>query len=93
MIPLNLIQSKSLYDKVNVQIKVIKVMDPITTSTGKNIQETIIGDAAATTTCTLWEASVGSLQADSCYLLKQFNVQEINSIFVDAKTRIRHTPY
>lgn len=79
VIPLDLLQSKSLFDKVNVKIKVVKLMDPTTTSTGKKIQEAIIGDATATAKCTLWEASVGSLQPDSCYLLKQFNVQEFNS--------------
>ena len=81
--PLNLLQSKEVYERINVKVKIIKVNEPTTIPAGRNagkeVQEVIIADATASAKCTLWETSINTLHVNKSYHLQQFYVQEFGS--------------
>ena len=76
---LDFLESKDVYDKVSVRVKVLQLLDTVTTPIGKKIQEIIISDGTATSKVTLWENYVGRLEIGKSYYLRHFNVQEYHS--------------
>ena len=77
---LDFLESKDVYDKVSVRMKVLQLLDAVTTPIGKKIQEIIISDGTATSkVITLWDNYVGRLVIGKSYYLRHFNVQEYHS--------------
>lgn len=73
LIPLIDIDSKEEYEKVTTKVKVIKILQKITTASGKQVQELAIGDATHVTKCSL---CINSLTVGSSYMLKYFQVND-----------------
>ena len=72
-------ETKDVYEKVTVEVKVLQVLQTTTLPSAKNIQEVIVADNTASCKCTLWENAIGSLEEGKSYQLSNFNVQEYNS--------------
>ena len=72
---MDFLESKDVYDKVSVRVKVLQLLDTVTTPIGKKIQEIIISDGTATSKVTFWENYVGRLEIGKSYYLRHFNVQ------------------
>ena len=79
MISLEEIKRKDEYEKVSVKIKVLEVKEPITVSSGKKVQDVVVGDENSTSRCTLWENDIGELTKGKSYHLKRFTVKEYES--------------
>ena len=62
------------YDRVTVQITVVKVNEPQEVSGGKHKQEVVIADARGSTILTLWEADMNSLEVSKSYQLNRIMV-------------------
>ena len=56
--PLSNIESKGVYDRVSVRVKVSKVKDPTEVPTGKKKQDVIIVDVSGSGKCVLWEGKL-----------------------------------
>lgn len=68
------IDSKGVYDRVSVNIKVNKVHAPSEIATGKKKQDIMLVDRSGSVRCVLWEEKIGSLKERKCYFLKNFVV-------------------
>ena len=64
------------FQKVNLEIRVIKVYPPVTLVGGKQKQEVVIADSTGTSKLTLWEDDVDSLKENLCYALQQVIVRQ-----------------
>ena len=67
---------KDIYDKVNLNIKVLAIMKTGTSTTGANIQEVLIADATGACRCSLWETFIRQLEVGHSYRLCDFYIQE-----------------
>lgn len=76
VIALDALQSKHMFAKVTVKVKVHTVSDPETVRTGKEKQEISVADQSSTAKVTLWEEQVGSLKEGASYQLEGFVVKE-----------------
>ena len=56
--PLSNIESKGVYDRVSVHVKVSKVKDPTEVPTGKKKQDVIVVDVSGSGKCVLWEGKL-----------------------------------
>ena len=65
------IDSKGVYGRVSVRVKVSIVSDPTQVPTGKTKKDIIVVDGTGTGKCVLWEDKIGSLKEGKCYL---FNI-------------------
>ena len=70
------LQSKYVFAKVTVNVKVHKSSDPETVRTGKEKQEVSVADHTSTAKLTLWEDQVGCLREGASYRLESFVVRE-----------------
>ena len=68
-----------MFDRVSVNIKVLKVIDSVTHLGGKTKQDVFVADATTVKKCTLWEDQIGTLQEHASYWLKNFIVREYAS--------------
>ena len=66
------------YDRVTVQIKVIKLNDSQLVSTGKTKQEIDIADSTLSTSLTLWVTDVGCLSQSTSYQINRVQIQKHN---------------
>ena len=80
--PLSDLESKGVYDRVSVHIKVSKVTYRTEVPTGKKKQDVIIVDGSGSAKCVLWEENIGNLKEEECYLLKTFVVREYGSKYL-----------
>ena len=64
------------FQKVNLEIRVIKVNPPVTLVGGKQKQEVVIADSTRTSKLTLWEDDIDSLKENLCYALQQVLVRQ-----------------
>ena len=72
--PLSDLESKGVYDRVSVHIKVGNITHPTEVPTGKKKQDVIIVDGSGSGKCVLWGENIGNLKGE-CYLLKNFVVR------------------
>ena len=79
-ITLDALQSKFIFAKVTVNVKVHKASDPEMVRTGKQKQEVSIADQTGSAKVTLWEEQVGSLTEGISYKLESFIVKEWGGI-------------
>ena len=70
------LQSKYVFAKVTVSVKVKKLADPEIVRTGKQKQEVHVADHNSTTEVILWEEDIGKLHEQSSYRLENFVVKE-----------------
>ena len=70
------LQSINAYERVTVDIKVLKCKDQIQVFGGKTKQDIIVADHRSTAKLTLWEEHIGKLVKNSSYSLKNFQVRE-----------------
>ena len=82
IVPLSRIESKSVYDRVSVRVKMWKVNDLTDVANGKKKQNVVIIDGSGSSRCVLWEEKVGSLNKGECYLLKTIVVKEYRSKYL-----------
>ena len=75
-IALDALQSKYVFAKVTVNVKVQKSSDPETVRTGKEKQDISVADQSSTAKVTLWEEQVGPLHEGASYRLESFVVKE-----------------
>ena len=71
-ITLDQLKSTNAYEKVIVNIKVLRCKEPVQVGAGKTKQDVIIGDQSGTAKVTLWEEHVGDLKEHSSYSLYNF---------------------
>ena len=76
VITLAQVKDAEIFDSVTVKCKVTLVKDVIEVSTGKRKQDVKVGDKTGVGLVTLWEESVGLLEEDKSYILKNFSVRE-----------------
>ena len=69
IIPLSGIESKGVFDRVSVRVKVSKVADAAEIPTGKKKQDVVVVDGSGSGKCVLWEEKIGSLKEGKCYVL------------------------
>ena len=69
------VDSKTAYDKVTIQAKVLQVQLPVDVSPQLKKQEITVADSTAAIKVTLWEASIDSVQKDKSYKFKNFTVR------------------
>ena len=69
IIPLSGIESKGVFDRVSVRVKVSKVADAAEIPTGKKKQDVVVVDGSGSAKCVLWEEKIGSLKEGKCYVL------------------------
>ena len=55
------------FQRVTVQVKVVKMEDAVEVTGGKNL---IVGDESGSCRCTLWEADIDRLEDEQCYRLR-----------------------
>ena len=79
MLTLQELQSTDEYEKVSIEVKVIKITIPETVGTGKRKQDVIVADGTATGKVTLWEEHIGDLEENASYKLQNFMVREWNA--------------
>ena len=79
VIPLEEVKVLEEFEKVAVRTKVLKVSAPTTVSTGKRVQDVILGDSTGSMRCTLWEEDIGQLEEGKSYHLQRFTVREFQS--------------
>ena len=73
------LDSRSVYDRVSVAVKVLKCSDPVHVSNDKKKQDITIADLSAVSKITLWEENIGKLQTDMSFNLDNFMVREYAS--------------
>ena len=66
--PLSDLESKGVYDRVSVHIKVNNVTHPTEVPIRKKKQDVIIVDGNGSAKCVLWEENIGNLKEGECYL-------------------------
>ena len=76
-IKLSGLNSTSVSTGVNTMVKVLKVLDTETVSTGKRKHD--VADASGTAKVNLWEQKIGLMSESACYELQCFIVREWNS--------------
>ena len=64
------------FHRIKVDIKVMKVYEPVCVSGNLKKQDVIVADGSGTTKVTIWEDSIGTLQKDHCYTLQSFHIRE-----------------
>ena len=64
VIPLEEVKVLEEFEKVAVRTKMLKVSAPTTVSTGKQVQDVILGDSMGSMRCTLWEDDIGQLEEE-----------------------------
>ena len=62
--PLSDLESKGVYDRISVHIKVSKVTYRTEVPTGKKKQDVIIVDGSGSAKCVLWEENIGNLKEE-----------------------------
>ena len=65
------LHTKDEYSKVTVTVKVLKVHEPQTVSTGKMKQDVVIADTTARSQVTLWESDMNKLEEHKSYQLNR----------------------
>ena len=75
------LDEKTIFERVSVNIKVIKKMESEIVLTGKKKQDVIVGNSSATGKVTLWENNIDSLQEQASYTLENFVVCEYNNYY------------
>ena len=56
-----LIELDNELDKITTKVKVIEILQTITVSSGKRVQEVLVGDSSSVTKCSLWEQDIDTL--------------------------------
>lgn len=64
------LDAKNEYDQVSTKIKVVKIIQTVTVSLRKTIQEVLVADSSGVTRCSLWEQDIGALCVGLSYHLK-----------------------
>ena len=64
------------FQRVTVEVKVVRMEDAVEVTGGKKKRDLIVGDASGSCRCTLWEADIDRLEDEKCYRLKEFMVKE-----------------
>jgi len=64
------------YCKINCEAKVFQVEDPVLISTGKKVQNVVIGDGHGVAKISLWEDDVGMLQGSKSYRFERMFIKE-----------------
>ena len=72
------LEGKSAFERISVNVKVIKKTDPELVGTGKKKQDFIVADSSGTGRVTLWEENVDALEEQTCYTLENFIVRNYN---------------
>ena len=70
-VPVSAIESKRALDKMSITAKVLQVQPPTKVSGGLTKQDVTVADSTA---ATLWQGSVGCLEEEARYNLKNFSV-------------------
>lgn len=73
------LDSRSVYDRVSVTVKVLKCSDPVHVSNDKKKQDITIADLSAVSKITLWQENIGKVQTGMSYNLDNFMVREYAS--------------
>lgn len=72
---LNQMHEFSDYQRVTMNVKVMKVHEPSKLSGGKTKQDIIVADSTGKATVTLWEDNIGRLQENISYKLNKLEVR------------------
>ena len=62
------------YERVTLDVRVVRVKPPMTVTGGKQKQQVIIADSSGTTSLTLWEEDIGLLSENKSYHLHRVQV-------------------
>ena len=62
------------YDRVTVEVKVLRVINYLTLSNGKKKQEIIITDDSGNATISLWQSDIGKLIENKSYRLNRIQL-------------------
>ena len=73
------LDSRSVYDRVSVTVKVLKCSDPVHVSNDKKKQDITIADLSDVSRITLWEENISKVQAGMSYNIHNFIVREYAS--------------
>ena len=71
------------FQKVNLEIRVIKVNPPVTLVVRKTKTSGCYADSTGTSKLTLWEEDINSLKENLCYALQQVIVRQFERIELD----------
>lgn len=70
------IDSLILFQRVSVEVKVVKVEDAMEVGNGKKKQDILVADDSATKLVTVWEEDTGKMEEGLCYRLSSMLVKE-----------------
>ena len=73
---LSQVETLEEFQRITVDIKVVKVYEPVYVPGNLKKQDVIAADRSDTTKVTIWEDSIGTLQKDHCYTLQSFHIRE-----------------
>ena len=73
---LSRVETLEEFQCITVDIKVVKVYEPVYIPGNLKKQDVIAADRSGTTKVTIWEDSIGTLQKDHCYTLQSFHIHE-----------------
>ena len=74
------VQEMRNYDKINLQIKVVKVQPPTRVPSGKEKQDLLVGDKTGCIKLTVWQEEVGKFETNHCYKLDHVAVRVYDDI-------------
>ena len=74
-VPVSAIESKRAFDKMSITAKVLQVQPPTKVSGGLTKQDVTVADSTAAVKITLWQGSVGCLEEEARYNIKNFSVR------------------
>ena len=76
VVHLSQLDTRDVFDRVSVRVKVLKMMAPERVAGGKRVQEITVADGTGVGKVSIWEENIGILQENKCYLLENFFVRE-----------------
>ena len=70
------LDAKDEYEKISVKVKVLEEIKITEVSQNRKVQELLIADSSASTVCSIWQASIGTMKCGKCYHLENFMVRD-----------------